>query len=89
MQTDVCAVIMLTSPRWYEPDQVPRVKKLQRVSFSAHLIGLPQLLLIQFTLSIQKSRSNEKKNFTICSSTGKSSFFPAGFSSMKEIIEPR
>lgn len=33
--------MLLTSPRWYEPDQVPRVKKLQRVSFSAQLIGLP------------------------------------------------
>ncbi len=32
---------LLTFPRWYEPDQVPRVKKPHRVSFSAQLIGLP------------------------------------------------
>jgi hypothetical protein len=41
MQKYVTLMIVLTSPRWYEPDQVPRVKKLQRVSFSAQLIGLP------------------------------------------------
>ena len=43
MYAEVVLPIMtlLTSPRWYEPDQVLRVKKLQRVSFSAQLIGLP------------------------------------------------
>lgn len=33
----------VTSPRWYEPDQVPRVKKRQRVSLSAQLTGHPLL----------------------------------------------
>lgn len=34
---DACS----TSPRWYDPDQVQRVKKLKRVSLSAQTIGLP------------------------------------------------
>src|SRR5699024_9184900 len=44
---------LLTFPRWYEPDHVPRVKKPHRVSFSAQLIGLP-LLFIQLTCSVHK-----------------------------------
>lgn len=43
---------MLTSLRWYDPDQVQRVKKLQRVSFSAQAHWTPLVSAIQFVLSI-------------------------------------
>ncbi len=37
-------IVTLTFPRWYDPDQVQRVKKLQRASLSVPLLRTPLVI---------------------------------------------